>query len=153
MVTKQAVQKKLHTYKKRRDVVKKEITELGKERAKKSKILHNLSNKIRSWEITLASKNRTEEQYKDLKEKVESFTGKSILNDSLSQNLLLKYGLEYGFKGTKLQALCGYSAGSTGLAAQRRSDFTKSFETEIENKIIYYRFKGWINQPKPQEDE
>lgn len=110
----------------------------------------NCNKKIRSFQRSLRVIEKRQKTIINIAQKIEDFTGIDLIKAkyskskaaNLSRNLFFKYGIEHGISGNFLAEYCKIV--NKGMPSIMRRKFTKTFETNVENKTSYYRFKQTV---------
>lgn len=140
-MTKSEYQRRIYTYKKRRDVFRIRC--------------HKLSRKIREWQSCLRERERLEKNRKILLskfvQKVNEYFQADIKKkgrnkkNTLARNIYYKVGLESKIHGVVLSKFIGRSS---KMALRGRKDLLTSFKHNKENKEAYHNFKDFLKNNK-----
>jgi len=138
---KERYQAMIWTYKQRRLLYK------TKNKKKYANQIRNLTKKIAQWQCQIRRFERRENKINDLIQSVDEYFGVDIRSRKLNQqhklarNVYYKFGIENNFRGTWLSSSIGRT--QKHRATESRMSFTRSFETNKENRNVYATFKRY----------
>jgi hypothetical protein len=156
---KKALYRTLDTYQKRKvDYEKRRIAIISKYgKVRYNKMITNATNKIEKIINRMNTITLTRNKLIALDNAIAMFTGTSVRSTNtnsspyrdakllVAKSIFYKYGLENGMTAIILQDHIG-SIKAQGQAAKYRREFTKSFETNSENKQLWLNFKKYYEE-------
>jgi hypothetical protein len=106
-----------------------------------------ITRRISAYNAKIREIDAKQDKIDNLAKRVEEFTSQLLKTEVVRRKspypihgLYFKYGMEHGMKGTELCTHLGTTASNQSLPTLVRTNFTKSFSTNPENRELYHRF-------------